>query len=360
MPLRRIPSLLAALAMTLLVALSADGGPALAQTQGQVPGNTSGGSSDTEMWREIRRGQPGQVTIPDPSAAVMIQSQGEDWRKLRTGLLPLYGSWALFGVVILLALFFALRGRITIEHGWSGVLIERFKAVERFAHWLMAGSFIVLGVTGLNILYGKSVLKPLIGADAFAAITLAGKLAHNYIAFAFMAGLALSFVLWVAHNFPRTADLIWLLKGGGMLFKSHPPAHKFNAGQKILFWLVMLGGLSISMSGIALMFPFETAMFAKTFALINLLGFDLPTNLTAIQEMQLSQLWHSIVAIFLIVVILGHIYIGTLGMEGAFDAMGTGMVDRNWAQEHHALWVEAEDAKAADSAARHGRAEPAE
>jgi formate dehydrogenase subunit gamma len=134
---------------------------------------------------------------------------------------------------------------------------------------------------------------------------------------------------------------VWLSKGGGMFTKgSNPPAKKFNAGQKILFWLVILGGISISMSGIALMFPFQFEMFGGTFAFLNIFGFGLPADLTPMQEMQLSQLWHAIVALFLIAVIIGHIYIGTLGMEGAFDAMGTGEVDRNWAQEHHPLWVE--------------------
>ena len=128
---------------------------------------------------------------------------------------------------------------------------------------------------------------------------------------------------------------------------SHPPARKFNAGQKILFWLIILGGVSISLSGIALMFPFEFAFFAKTFQFLNIFGLDLPETLTPMQEMQYNQLWHAIMALFLTAVVIGHIYLGTIGMEGAFDAMGTGKVDLNWAREHHGLWVEEEEAKAA-------------
>ena len=139
----------------------------------------------------------------------------------------------------------------------------------------------------------------------------------------------------------------------------HPPAKKFNAGQKILFWLIMLGGVSISLSGISLMLPFEFHLFSKTFAMLNVFGFNLPTNLTSVEEMQYAATWHGIVALFLVCVIFGHIYIGTIGMEGAFDAMGSGEVDLNWAKEHHGLWVEEELGKDA-IAPRGARVQPAE
>lgn len=323
------------------------GRSAEAQVAGEVPGATKGSASDSEFWRQIRQGSQGMVTIPDKRAGVMIQSEGDNWRAFRNGPLSVFGGWALLGMIVLLALFFLLRGRIKVEHGLSGRLIERFNGIERFAHWLTAVSFIVLALTGLNILYGRYVLKPIIGGDAFAAISIAGKYMHNFIAFAFMLGVAMMFVLWVAHNIPNRHDLVWLLKGGGIFVKGvHPPSKKFNAGQKIIFWAVILGGLSLSLSGIALMFPFEFTMFAPTFEVLNQFGANLPTNLTAMQEMQLSQLWHAIVALVLIMIIIAHIYIGTIGMEGAFDAMGTGLVDENWAMEHHNLWVEEVRARA--------------
>jgi formate dehydrogenase subunit gamma len=355
---RRIATLLAVLTVLTVGSLALAPSPAQAQTGGQVPGDSLGATSDSQFWREIRQGMPGQVSIPNARAGVLIQSEGDNWRAVRNGPLSVYGAWALLGAVVVLAAFFAIRGRIRIAHGPAGVTIERFKAVERFAHWLMAGSFIVLSITGLNILYGRYVLIPVIGPDAFAAITQFGKFAHNYLSFAFMAGLALAFVLWVGHNLPHRTDLMWMLKGGGILGSAHPPARKFNAGQKILFWLVMLGGLSVSLSGIALMFPFETAYFGKTFALLNVFGLQLPTDLTAMQEMQLNQVWHTAVAVFLIAVIIAHIYIGSLGMEGAFDAMGSGQVDLNWAREHHSLWVEEVEAREAGGGAR--RHSPAE
>jgi formate dehydrogenase subunit gamma len=316
------------------------------------------GNYDNELWRKVREGLQGQVSIPDKKAGQLVQSDGEAWRNFRNGPLPKYGLWAMGGIVVLLAAFFLLRGRIPIEHGWAGRTITRFSDIERFGHWLLAASFVILALTGLNVLYGRYFLLPLIGAGLFSEISLWGKWLHNYVAFAFMVALAITFLVWIRHNFPTWRDIVWLAKGGGLLVRGpHPPAWKFNAGQKIVFWLVMLGGLSLSLSGLALLFPFQTALFAKTFAVINTLSSfvglapNLPTQLTPLQEMQHATMWHGIVALGLVVVIIAHIYIGTLGMQGAFSAMGTGQVDVNWAKEHHSLWAEREIRKMEDVAA---------
>jgi formate dehydrogenase subunit gamma len=297
---------------------------------------------DAEMWRQVRKSLEGKVSIPDTKAGRLVDSSGEAWRNFRNGPLPTYGMWAMGGIVALLAVFFLVCGPIRIEHGRSGRTVERFSAPERTGHWLLASSFIILALTGLNILYGRYVLLPLIGQEAFAAITQVGKMLHNYVAFAFMIGLLWVFATWARHNLPDRRDLRWLAVGGGFFTKGvHPPAWKFNAGQKIIFWLVVLGGISISMSGLALLFPYQMPLFAKTFGVLNsLFGLGLPESLTPNEEMQYAASWHGIVALFLVVLIIAHIYIGTLGMEGAFSAMGTGQVDANWAKEHHSLWAE--------------------
>jgi len=353
---------MALIAVTLLVTAGFSA-PAAAQTSGpDVATEAQSTDLNTGFWSQIRKGATGTVSIPDKNAAVLIQSEGDTaYRAFRNGPLKLYSVYALLGMLFLLALYFLLRGRIKIDHGRSGVTIERFNGLERFAHWLMAGSFVILAVSGLNMLFGRYALMPVIGKEAFAFITLWGKYLHNYLSFAFMLGVALAFILWVVHNFPNRHDLVWLLKGGGLFTKgSHPPAKKFNAGQKILFWSVVILTVSVSLSGIALMFPFETAFMAKTFAALNAVGFDLPTSVTAIQEQQLNQIWHAIVGVLFIVIILGHIYIGSVGMEGAFDAMGSGEVDTNWAREHHSLWVEEMEQKAKSAPAAGSASQPAE
>ncbi len=338
---------------TLALVLTLGGGPvpmagvsfldnaASAQTSGNVPGRSIGNSSDSEFWRILRRGSQGTVSFRDKQKGVAIQSEGDNWRAIRNGPVSVYGGWMMLAVLVALGLFFLLRGRIRIESGFSGRLVERFNSIERFAHWLTAVSFVILGLTGLNLMYGRYVIKPLIGAEAFATFTSYGKYTHNFLGFAFMVGIVLILILWIRDNIPAKHDWVWIKMGGGMFTPgSHPPARKFNAGQKIIFWLVVLVGASLSFSGLVLVFPFTFAPFGGTFALLNLIGFDLPTNLTAMQEMQLTQLWHGILSLTMIAVILAHIYIGWLGMEGAFDAMGTGYVDENWAREHHNLWSE--------------------
>jgi formate dehydrogenase subunit gamma len=350
-PRRSVLPLFFGLLLAALAAMAAPMAPAWAQTAdqietesptaGNVPGNALGNTADSEFWRAIRQGEAGSVSIPDRQAATLIQSEGDNWRAVRNGPLTVYGAWLMLGIVAVIALFFAVRGRIRIDAGPSGTTIERFNMIERTAHWITAVSFVVLAITGLNILYGRHVLLPILGPDIFAAITQAGKYAHNFLAFAFMAGVVMIFVLWVRHNIPNKLDLKWLAMGGGLFSKGvHPPAAKFNAGQKLIFWAVILGGISISLSGLALLFPFQFAMFGGTFEVLNIFGLGLPTELTMMEEMQLSQLWHGIVGMILIAIIIGHIYIGSLGMEGAFEAMGSGQVDLNWAKEHHPLWVD--------------------
>jgi formate dehydrogenase subunit gamma len=299
-----------------------------------------GGNYDIDMWTELRKGTKGRVSIPDKKAGVLVDSSGETFRSFRNGPLMVYGAYALGGIVALLALFYLVRGRIRVEHGFAGRTLERFTEFERTGHWLLATSFIILGLTGLNMLYGRDVLIPVIGKEAFASISIVAKWLHNYVAFAFMVGLLITFVVWVIHNIPHPRDLVWFARGGGLLGGGHPDAKKFNAGQKVLFWLVMLGGLSLVLSGLQLLLPFQLPLFAKTFAFLNVFGLDLPTQLSANEEQQFAASWHAIVALFLLVVIIAHIYIGTIGMEGAFDAMGSGQVDVNWAKEHHNLWAE--------------------
>ena len=329
---------------------------------GAVPGNTTdGASADAELWRQIRQGAQGTVAGQNKTGGLLIQSEGHYWQETRNGPLLTYSAWAILGVIMLLALFFAIRGRIRIDSGLSGKTIKRFTDMERIGHWLLASSFIVLTLTGLNLLFGRSLLIPLMGKEAFAAMAVTGKFIHNYVAFAFIASLVLVAVLWIAHNIPSRHDLVWLAHGGGLFGGSHPKAPKFNAGQKILFWIIILCGVSIALSGWALLNPFETAMISDTFWIFNsVFGTNLPTDLAPIQEQQYQSLWHVIMAVIMIMIVIAHIYIGTVGMEGAVSAMTSGDVDINWAKEHHSLWVEDVEASEKELASGDGKLQPAE
>ena len=286
------------------------------------------------------------VTAAGPATDVLIQEGGIPWLAFREGPLLLYGMGLLLVVAALLAVFYLIFGRMEVHGRRTGRTVRRFGLVERTAHWLLAGSFILLSITGILTLIGRPVLIPLLGHEVNAAIAQGCKWVHNNVAWAFMVSLVVVFVLWVAQNLPRRGDLEWLMKGGGMFGGDHVPARKFNAGQKAIFWSVIILGGSISLSGLSLLFPFELPMFAKTFGVINatglpgLFGAELPTALAPQEEMQYAQGWHAIVGFVFMGIVLAHIYIGSVGMEGASDAMTRGRVDEAWAQEHHELWYD--------------------
>jgi len=309
----------------------------------EVFGQTQGDTSRTDFWSILRHGGQGYTAVEGPQSGYAIQSTGEAWRQFRNGELATWGWWGLAGITAICLIYYLFMGPVRIEGGRSGKVIERFALSERTGHWLTAIAFLALAVTGLNMLYGRNVLLPIMGPEAFASMAQIGKYTHFVASFIFMVGLLWITAKWIRANIPDWTDIVWLAKGGGFFSKKghFPPSKKFNAGQKIIFWLVLLGGISTSLSGIALLIPFEFAMFSKTFAAVNsVFGTDLRSNFTAIEEMQLHQLWHAMIGLFLMAVMVAHIYIGTIGMEGGFEAMGSGKVDLNWAKEHHSLWVE--------------------
>jgi formate dehydrogenase subunit gamma len=309
---------------------------------------TLGGASDPDLWRALRYDSADITTQSrTPAATTLMQDGGMWWLQFREGPLLRIAVYLLGGTLLLLALFYLLRGRIRIHGEKTGRTIVRFKAIERFGHWLLASSFIVLGITGLISLFGRKVLIPAFGHETFSSLAIISKWIHNNISWAFMIALVIIFIAWVVHNLPDKTDLRWLAKAGGLFGGEHPPAKKFNAGQKLIFWAVILLGGSISLSGLSLLFPFEFNLFSHTFSTLNALGVpgwvgagDLPYPLSPQEEMQYAQLWHALVSLILTAIIFAHIYLGSVGMEGAFDAMGKGEVEEQWAREHHSIWAQ--------------------
>lgn len=273
-------------------------------------------SVSEEFWGRIRHGQRGNVVMPGAENNVLIQSAGWDWQLMRNEQVMHYGARLLLGVLAALTLFYLLRGRIRIRGGRTGRVIPRFTLAQRIAHWFAAALFVLLAISGLIILFGKSVLLPLLGPYAFALMTSAAMQGHNLFGPLFLPAVLAILVLFIRGNAPRLVDISWLLKGGG-LFGGHASSYKYNAGQKVWFLLTVVLGLLISASGIVLLFP----------------DFLADRSLA-----QLANLAHGVAAIVFIAVGIGHAYIGSVGMDGAFEAMSTGTVDENWAKEHHDLW----------------------
>lgn len=257
--------------------------------------------------------------------------------------LQLYGLAALGGTVVLLFVFLGLRGRVPIDRGWGGMTIERFSAFERASHWVLALSFLVLAATGLATTFAP-VIGTRFGIWGMSTLTASGRVLHNSAAFVFVFVLSVAFLVWLRHSLPHWRDAVWLSRAGGMMAKNTTPAAgMFNAGQKILFWALMLGGLGLIVTGAALLSPYRSGLASKTFGVLASMGVQPATgttNLTPAQEMHYARLWHGALAIGLTCVVIAHIYMRTFGIRGALPAMTSGQVDVNLARQHNGLWAE--------------------
>jgi len=279
------------------------------------PGNNA------PVWREVRKegSQENYTSIKGREANVLVQSAGNTWRQIRNGPVTFYGGWLVVIVTLALAAFYFAKGPLKLHEKPTGRMIERFSLAERWAHWTMAISFCVLGVTGLISLFGKHVLLPVIGYTLFAWLSALAKNLHNFVAPLFIASLVVFIVMFVKDNVYQKGDIGWLAKMWNMFVKGeHVPSWRFNMGEKVYFWAGVVGlCLALSVTGLILLFP----------------NFDQVRS-----TMQLASIVHAVTAMLMIALALGHIYVGTIGVEGAYRNMADGVTDEAWAKEHHELW----------------------
>jgi len=333
-------ALLACVLACFFLACAASAPPASAQLRNpDTSVNPTASSVNERQLLEQMRIISGRGTIPDVRSYNIVQPAGREWRRFKEVTLRWVGGIAILGMLGLLVAFYLIRGMVRIEAGRSGRTLVRFNGFERFVHWMTATCFVVLALSGLNITFGNELLMPLVGAEGFASWSQWAKYAHNYLSFPFTLGVIVIFLMWVAWNIPGRLDVEWLKEGGGLIGNKHPPAPRFNAGQKMIYWVVIVGGTAVAATGYLLMFPFYV---------------------TDIAGMQLAQMVHSTVAVLFIAVMIAHAYIGTIGMQGAFEAMWDGKVDVNWAKQHHSAWLAEETAKQHASSPSQGRMAPAE
>jgi formate dehydrogenase subunit gamma len=276
--------------------------------------------NNAPVWREVRSASPQTTTVVGRETNVLIQSQGQSWRALRNGQISVIGGWALVVVFLVIATFYWVKGTVALHEPPTGRVVERFTPLDRFIHWSTAITFGILAISGLILLFGKSVLLPLMGHTLFSWLAILGKNLHNFTGPLFSVCIALLFFSFVRDNLPRPGDGQWIRSVGGLFSKHEPPSGKFNAGEKIWFWGgVCVLGLVVSLSGFVLDFP--------------------NFNQTR-QTMQIAHVLHSVGAVLFMMGAMGHTYMGTIGMAGAYDAMKTGYVDEAWAREHHAYWYD--------------------
>ena len=300
-----------------------------AQRAQSQPGNNA------PFWRGVRNSgeQQGTVNLPGAEKGTLIQSfvqypgsryttAGEAWRQVRNRLLLPYGGALLLIVAAAIALFYFTKGPLGGHGVDTGRKIERFTPFERAAHWANAIAFVVLALSGIVMAWGKFFLLPILGATLFGWLAYALKTAHNFAGPLFAVSLLIVFLTFVRDNLWRREDMQWVAKGGGLLSGHEVPSHRFNAGEKLVFWLgVLLLGAVVVVSGLVLD------------------GLVPPWGETRAQ-MQVANMVHLVATVAMMAMFMGHIYIGTLGMRGAYRAMRSGWVDEGWAHEHHALWAE--------------------
>ena len=283
--------------------------------------------NNAPVWREVRSGESHFTLARGPEAGVLIQSEGMTWRALRNGPVTLYGGVLLLAVVASILAFYKVKGPLKLHDAPTGKLVERFNRLERIVHWGTAGSFMVLAVTGLALLFGKHVIVPVLGHTVFGYLLILGKTLHNYLGPVFLGFTLVMIVIWARDNVWQACDSLWIRKAGGLVTGEHVPSGRFNFGEKTWFWFgVTILGLVVAGSGLVMDFPNFGQLRAT---------------------MQTFNLIHVIAAILLMLLSFGHIYMGTIGVNGALDSMKTGQVDETWAREHHEHWYE--DVKAGKS-----------
>ncbi len=275
----------------------------------------------SDLWREVRQRDTaiqGTTQIKSVDSNVLINPQADRWTRFRVDKLINIGFIVLGSVIGVILVFFLLRGRVKIEGGLSGNMVFRFHDFERVLHWVLALVFLFLALTGFTLLFGRTLFIPILGHDIFSLLASSSKEGHNLFGPIFMVSLLMMFISFVKRNIYEKGDLTWLLRGGGMIGKSHVTGGFFNMGEKSWYWLVILIGFAISATGLILLFP--------SFGQGRII-------------MELSHVIHVFGAIILITVSFGHMYLGTLGTEGTGESMKTGYVDIKWAEAHHDRWA---------------------
>jgi formate dehydrogenase subunit gamma len=286
-----------------------------------------------EYWRAVREGSQGYSAVPGQESGVLIQNGGQNWREIRNGPIFFYGGSFIIAILLVLVAKHIIRGKDKLETR-TGRTVSRWSAFERVLHWYVAISFIILAITGLSLIFGRALLIPLMGKEGFAAWAQIAKPIHDYLSLPFAAGLFLMLLMWIGRNMLKSYDFKWLMSMGGAIGDGHPPAGFFNAGEKVFYWIVFLGGVALTVSGFYLLFP----------------------NLeTARESMQFWHIIHAATGLFLTAVSLGHIYLGTIGTEGALEGMVGGEVDEGFARQHHSVWY---DEIKGDAAPAQGEATP--
>ena len=290
--------------------------------RGQVERQQTQPLNNAPVWRDVRSGDvdENQTTqVRGVETEVLVQTQGEVWRRVRNGPIVVFGGWLLIFAAVAIVAFYLWKGPLKVHGRLTGRKILRLTPWDRTIHWTVALTWVALAISGVLLLFGKYIVLPLFGYPIFSALALVSKNVHNFVGPVFLIAAALMAFTYLGRNIPGKHDIAWLKKGGGMLTGEHVPSGFFNAGEKIVFWVgLCFFSIVVGISGLVLLFP----------------NFEQGREL-----MQWANIVHAVTAVFYMAMMLGHMYLGSIGLEGAWDAMRyDGKVDEQWAREHHEYW----------------------
>jgi formate dehydrogenase subunit gamma len=318
----KLTQLLGALAVAIALVASAPAGAQQPQgdsASAQVKRQETQPLNNAPVWREVRSGSSGFTTVQGVETGVLVQSGGETWRQVRVPI-AFWGGVLVAAGVLGLALFYLIQGAMTPGDTPGGRLIRRFSPADRHAHWLLAIAWVTLAITGLILSLGKTVLLPVVGYSMFAWLASMSKTLHNFTGPILIVAIPWLFIRFVRDNRVGIDDFKWYLHIFDF-FKGHEyPSHRFNAGEKVQFWIVLF--------------------FLSTVLLVTGLILNFPNIGQGRETMQLSSTIHMVSAYVSIALSLVHIYLGTIGVTGAYSAMRYGYADEAWAKHHHLRWYE--------------------
>lgn len=203
-------------------------------------------------------------------------------------------------------------------------LIQRYNKSERVNHWVVAGCFVLLAISGLGFFYPAFFwLTHVFGSPQLARIV------HPFVGVVMFVGFFIQFFRYWKSNLLNKDDIQWLksvkiILMGGELGNTG----KYNGGQKMMFWLMTACVLLLLITGVVAWRPYFAEMFP-------------------IPIIRLALLLHACAALVLIAGIIVHVY-AAIWVNGTIRAMVEGVVTQAWAKKHHPKWYqEVMDKKAA-------------
>lgn len=209
--------------------------------------------------------------------------------------------------------------------------VQRYSDNQRITHWLVVVLFGMAGFSGLALFHPNLFfLTQFFGGPQWTRIV------HPYFGIAVFVLFLLMFLMFVGANLWRRADTQWVKDAPKLVLDNDeskmPPVAKYNAGQKLVFWLMTLCLLVLLATGVL----FWQDWFATS---------------VPIPVQRIAVVLHALAAFVMSLTAVVHIY-AAIWVKGTLRAMTQGTVSAGWAKRHHLLWYRDKVRQQADTAGR--------